>query len=148
MLSYSTLNFKENIKSEYLQEDICNLLDHTFIIPSSYAFNAFEVTEDYVARPDLVSYDAYGDSMFADVICKLNGIGNPFELNKGMILILPSPENIMDFVMRPDVRERDENWGVEKNLKAKNKKSKRQANEAIVGDTRFKIDSTSGIIIY
>jgi hypothetical protein len=30
----------------------------------------------------------------------------------------------------------------------KTKKEKRKANEAIVGDTRFKIDKTRGIVIY
>jgi hypothetical protein len=124
-------------------------MDYTFEIPKSYTYNVFEVTEEYIARPDLISYDAYGDDMFTDVICKLNGISNPFELNVGMKLIIPSPEDIMNFTLRPSNRDRDENWfnmGVGKT--AKTRSSKRQANEAIVGDTRFKIDKSSKIIIY
>lgn len=147
MLSYSTLNLKSNIDSEYLSETIINLLDTTFTIPDSYTYNIFTVTKDYIARPDLISYDAYGDTMFGDVICKLNGISNPFELNVGMKIIIPSPEDIMNFVSRSV----ENNWENETNKNVgviKNKKSKRQANEAIIGDTRFKIDSTAGVIIY
>ena len=124
-------------------------MDYTFEIPKLYTYNVFEVTEEYIARPDLISYDAYGDDMFADVICKLNGISNPFELNVGMKLIIPSPEDIMNFTLRPSNKDRDENWfnvGASKTMKTRN--SKRQANEAIVGDTRFKIDKSSKIIIY
>lgn len=149
MLTYSTINFKGDFQSEFLGESVVNLLDKTFVIPESYSYNVFEVTEEYIARPDLISYDAYGDSMFGDVICKLNGVSNPFELNKGMNLIIPSPENIMDFVVRPNVKERDDNWGsVAGHFAGKTKHSKRQANEALVGDTRFKVDASSGIIIY
>ena len=151
MLSYSTLNFKGEIESDYLKERTYNLLDNTFTIPSSYSFNIFEVTDEYIARPDLISHDAYGDEMFADVICKLNGISNPFELNAGTKLIIPSPDYIVDFTHKPDVSENDSNWGVDKitsNGSRKQKQSKRQANESIIGDSRFKIDTTTGIIIY
>ena len=84
--------------------------------------------------------------MFADVICKINVISNPFELNSGMRLILPSPEYILDFAITPKQSE-SEDYNIEKPV-AKQKISKRKANEAIVGDSRFKIDSSGGIIIY
>ena len=80
-LLHTSLMFKNNFSSEYLGEEMINLLDTTFVIPEYYNYNIFEVTEEYVARPDLISYDAYGDEMYTDVICKLNGISNPFELN-------------------------------------------------------------------
>lgn len=146
MLSYSTLNFKKEIDSDYLGERIHNLLDDTFSIPDNYIYNVFTVTEEYIARPDLISLDAYGDTMFGDVICKLNGISNPFELNVGMKLIIPSPENIMDFTSRTM-----DDWDstlTEYTSSTKTKQSPRQANEAILGDSRFKIDTTAGIIIY
>ena len=139
--------FKTNINSEYLGEEMINLLDKTFVIPSYYNYNIFEVTEKYIARPDLISYDAYGDEMYADVICKLNGVSNPFELNKGMKLILPSPEHIMNFIVRPSSDDIEADDKLNKPI-AKQKNEKRKPNEAIVGDRRFKIDRTSGIIIY
>lgn len=149
MLSYSTLNYKKEIDSEYLGERIYNLLDFTFQIPQTYIYNVFNVTKEYIARPDLISLDAYGDSMFADIICKLNGISNPFELNEGMKLIIPEPESIMDFAIEPSIKDKDSNWGhMTQSTSIKTKQSKRQPNEAIVGDRRFKIDTTNGIIIY
>lgn len=149
MLSYTTLNFKSQLKSDYLGEDIYNLLDRTFVVPQTYVYNVFEVTQDYIARPDLISYDAYGDTMYADVICKLNGISNPFELNVGMKLILPAPDSIDDFTVRPnDTESILTNGLVGDGSIIKQKNSKRKANEAIVGDSRFKIDKGSKIIIY
>lgn len=148
-MQFLTLNFKDEINSEYLGDRIYNLLDKTFEIPTIYSYNIFEVTKEYIARPDLISLDAYGDTMFADIICKLNGISNPFELNVGTKLIIPSPESIMDFSIKPSPNERDDNWGgSSRQLDIKTKKSKRQPNEAIVGDVRFKVDSSSRIIIY
>lgn len=149
MLNYSVLDMKTEILSEYLGEKIYNMLDYTFVIPQSYSYNIFVVTKEYIARPDLVSYDAYGDAMYADIICKLNGISNPFELNEGMKLIIPTPECVYQFALEPSIKDRDANWGPSSGKqKVKTKASKRQANEAIMGDTRFKIDKTRGVIIY
>lgn len=150
MLQYSTLNFKHIVKSDYLNEDVVNLIDKTFVIPDEYEFNIFEVTERYIARPDLVSQDAYGDTMFTDVICKLNGISNPFELNTGMKLVIPSPEYITEFTVEPSNIDKSlSDPEIEENIPmAKDKRTKRKANESIVGDMRFKIDSSTGIIVY
>ena len=149
MLKHSVLDLKNTINSEYLGEQIYNMLDYTFEIPYDYSYNILEITEEYIARPDLISYKAYGDTMFTDIICKLNGVSNPFELNEGMKLILPTPDDIHKFIVEPSINDRDENWGpnVQK-TQAKTKYTKRQANEAIMGDTRFKIDKANGIIIY
>ena len=149
MLNYSTLSFKTQIQSDYLGESMFNMLDYTFEIPEQYTYNVFEVTKEYIARPDLISYDAYGDTMFTDIICKLNGISNPFEFNEGIKLIIPTPEDILSFAIQPSIKDKDENWGPKtEEVLMKTKRSKRQANEAIVGDTRFKIDTANGIIIY
>lgn len=146
-LEHTILTFKDTFNSEYLGEEMINLLDKTFIIPEYYNYNIFDVTEEYIARPDLISYDAYGDSMYADVLCKLNGISNPFELNKGMRMIIPSPEYITHFIIKPSLNEMesDETNNVPV---AKQKNEKRKPNEAVVGDSRFKIDRANGIIIY
>lgn len=146
MLFHTVLNNKKTIKSDWLSDTIYNLNEQTFTIPKSYAYEVIEVNEKYIARPDLLSYDIYGDTLYADVLCKLNGISNPFELNKGMLLIIPAPENILDFV-REDLDTEEVNKGVNKPI-TKTKKEKRKANEAVVGDTRFKIDSNRGIVIY
>lgn len=146
-LKHQTLVFKEKIKSEYLNEELYNLLDDTFAIPSEYEYNIFEVTEQYIARPDLISYDAYGTNIYTDVICKLNGISNPFELNTGALLILPTHEYISDFTH--NVRDNDKKSNSDKDKPINKQKSqKRKANETIIGDHRFKINSVDGIVIY
>ena len=145
---YPVLIKKGQIKSDYLGEEIFDLLSQTFEYPSNFEFNVFKVTDEYVSRPDLVSYDAYGDTMFADIICKINGISNPFELNSGMYLVLPDVTNILQFTTEPNESdsESDTTKNVTPTVKAKN--SKRKANEAVVGDSRFRIDPNLGIIIY
>ena len=94
MIFHTVLNNKNIIHSEWLDEDIYNLVDSSFIVPKLYSYEILEVTEKYIARPDLISKDIYGDTIYSDLLCKLNGISNPFELNKGMLLIIPSPDNI------------------------------------------------------
>ena len=149
MLDYSVLNLKTEMQSDYLGETVYNMLDYTFTIPYNYSYNIFEVTKEYIARPDLISLDAYGDTMYTDIICKLNGVSNPFELNEGVKLIIPTPEDIANFIVEPSIKDKDENWySNSRRVRSKTKNSKRQANEAIIGDTRFKIDKKNGIIIY
>ena len=153
MLLYTTLENKNTIKSDYLNEDIINLLDKTFMLPQDFQFNILEINQEYIARPDLISLDAYGDTMYVDVICKLNGISNPFELNEGMQIILPSPDIITDFVVNPSQASTDKDdinseYKTNNQPIAKTKSEKRKANEAILGDSRFKINKTNGVIIY
>ena len=150
MIFHTVLNNKKRIKSHWLQEDIINLGDPSFVIPDSYQYEILEVTDKYVARPDLLSFDIYGDVLFSDLLCKLNGISNPFELNKGTLMIIPSPDCIMEFMHEPDVNEIDVDADSNDNHKpiSKQKNEKRKANESVLGDSRFKIDKSRGIIIY
>ncbi len=153
-LLYTVLENKNTFRSDYLNDEVVNLLDTTFLIPDDFSFNLFEVSSEYIARPDLISLDAYGDAMYADVICKLNGISNPFELNKGITLILPTPDQIVNFSYKnpqSSTDTDDANYeSIRKSISPipKGKQSKRKANEAIVGDNRFKIDQASRVIIY
>lgn len=139
---------KTVIHSDFLNDDIWNLLDSTFTMPKSFDFKIFEVThEKYIGRPDLISIDAYGDAIFTDVLCKINGITNPFELNIGTYLIIPSPNDIVNFAHAAPIDEMEGEMQREA-PKPKQKNTKRKANEAIVGDKRFKIDAAQGIVIY
>jgi hypothetical protein len=47
----------------------------------------------------------------------------------------------------PEIQETDDLNSINKPI-AKKKNEKRKANECVIGDTRFKIDSSRGIIIY
>ena len=161
MILHTVLNNKSEIYSDWLKENIINLNDSSFKIPNSYQYEIIEVNERYIARPDILSKDIYGvsngilvtypyiygDSIYADLLCKLNGISNPFELNKGMLMIIPSPDTIMEFMNIPTTFELDSYEKINKPV-GKTKKSKRKANDAIIGDSRFKIDKNKGIVIY
>ena len=147
MLFHTVLNNKKEIYSKWLNEPILNLVDSTFVIPQEYQYEILEVSDRYISRPDLLAHDVYGDTLYTDLLCKLNGISNPFELNKGMLIIVPSPDCIMDFMKTVSIEEMDDSIGNSKPL-PKKKTEKRQPNEAILGDYRFKIDKTRGIIVY
>ena len=147
MISHTVLNNKQIIHSDWLDEAIINLNDPTFRIPASYQYEIIELNERYVARPDILSIDVYGDSLYSDLLCKLNGISNPFEMNVGMLMIIPSPDCIMDFMNVPNAEDNDIVYDDNKPT-LKTKKSKRKANEAVLGDSRFKIDKQRGIVIY
>lgn len=147
-LLHTVLNNKKEIYSDWLQNTIINLSDPTFVIPEKYDYEILQITERYIARPDILSSDIYGDSIYSDLICKLNGISNPFELNKDMILVIPSPDCIMSFMKTPSVSECDNSTSNINLPVSKPKNTKRKANESIIGDTRFKIDKNKGIVIY
>lgn len=149
MIEHAVLSDKSVIFSEYLNESIYCLSDPTFIIPNNYSYELLYVTDKYIARPDLLSQDVYGDNGYADLLCKLNGISNPFELNEGMVLIIPSPDCIHDFRYTPDVTEFDRNVS-EYEVKpiAKQKTMQRKPNEAVINDTRFRIDAVNGVVVY
>lgn len=145
MNTYLTLHNKTQYNSKYLNEDIYNLLDNTFEIPSEFAFSIVEITREHVARPDLLSYDLYGDDSYADIICKLNGISNPFEFNEGEYIIVPQFSEITRFNITPILLENDE----ESNRPTpKQKNEKRKANETVIGDKRFTIDVANRVVIY
>lgn len=58
-----------------------------------------KVNKHYIARPDLLSLALYGTDDYGDIICKINGISNPFELNEGMILLCPTVGTLSDIIM-------------------------------------------------
>lgn len=91
MLDYTILSQKPTITVVKNNESNTykDLLTQTFTEVKIEGGRVVMVEEDYIARPDLISLAVYGDDRYADFICKINGISNPFELNVGMILYIP-----------------------------------------------------------
>jgi hypothetical protein len=54
------------------------------------------VEESMQCRPDLISRAAYGTVAFWDLLFKFNGISNPFSVEKGEILFIPSLDDMND----------------------------------------------------
>lgn len=148
MLSNSNIEIKPTIVSKHCGEEIVHLGADTFHIPYPVNFNRYIVDKNYIARPDLISKMMYGDERYGDIICKINGISNPFELNEGMRIVVPAVEDITKFLYRDTFDDSVESDVVSSKPKPKAKKDKRKPNEAIIGDTRFKIDKTRRVIIY
>ena len=145
MLQNSMLLLKTYIKSKLLKENIVDLSQQTFVMPEWFTYNIIEVSKDQVARPDLVSMNVYNTDIYGDVICKINNISNPFEINEGDRLIIPTIDTLDSFYTNDPYI--DEDNPTQRPVK-KNKKDKRKANESVVGDVRFKIDSSNKVIIY
>lgn len=149
MIQNPLLINKSEIKSKVLNEEVVNLLDKTFVIPDEFNYNVVEITKEYIARMDLLALHIYGNARYQDLLCKLNGISNPFELNEGTLIVCPDINSIPDFYYfeYPDERDPESNESTKQPV-AKGKKEKRKPNEAVVGDKRYKIDSTRKVIIY
>lgn len=147
MLTYPLLNNKKTIKKD---EEMWNLLQRTFRIAKDFEIQYIQVSRDYVARPDLLSLHLYSTSNYADVLCKLNGISNPFELNEGMIIVAPKASDISKFYVVED--EIDNSLAKEEKTSTKNLQKRRnetrKANEQVIGDRNFRIDKNNKIVIY
>lgn len=123
------------------------------IVP--YPTTPITIDEYYVARPDLVSLAVYGSDQYGDLICKWNGISNPFELNLGMIICIPPLDWLYKGVYHHDKHSSDliydDNTTIQKpRTSTQRKKSDaRSASASIVGDKpAYVIDKTLGLVIY
>lgn len=151
MLYNSLLAQKTQIYSNRFKEDIINLGSTTFILPDDFRYKVIRVSSMHVARPDLLSQHLYGSDTYGDLICKINGVSNPFELNEGMMLVVPDIADIESFYISDtwnDDISVDEKTSSYTNPVPKSKNEKRTANESIIGDQRFRIDASNRVIIY
>lgn len=114
------------------------------------------VNKYYVARPDLIALAVYGDDRYADILCKVNGISNPFELNENDVIILPHVETLMDLTnMSPvesvfvDGKNNNELvTGFMDTELQRDVNSSRSPNEQTKGMTNIVIDEENGLILY
>jgi len=59
------------------------------------------VTKDDKVRPDLIALKYYGDHTKTDMILKYNRISDPFSINPGEIILVPSPDTAYYRLERP-----------------------------------------------
>lgn len=152
MLDYKILSNKSKINLN--GTTIYDLLSGRFSMEEIGVGRMLMVNKYYVARPDLISLAVYGTDEYADIICKVNGISNPFEMNEDDLLFLPE----IDFIRAISQR----NTGPTNELVSDNngeivpKKSNfqklyndtRTPNQQLVGDQNFVIDKSLGLIFY
>ena len=146
------LDKKETFDSPYCGEEIVDLLSQTFRIPEDFEFTVYQTREDHTCRPDLLSYDAYGTDEYGDLLLKLNGISNPFELNGGMYIIVPKYDYLEQFQIVPaksTIAGSDPSEFIPVASNPLNHvKKQRTTNEALLNSNRYKINPSTGVITY
>lgn len=155
MLDYITLSAKPYIEknNEKYKDLLSKVIDNNINTNTIIQCSLIEVTDEYVARPDLVSLAVYGSDKYADIICKINGISNPFELNSGMELIIPNLNEIQQVFIygkKSSVVNDDKTTHISKTTKTnqKAKNSDRKPSEQTIGEYNFTIDRINKIIYY
>jgi hypothetical protein len=63
-------------------------------------YNLFRVPRDYRMRPDLISKAVYNNSAFAEIILKYNGISNPFSIDEGDVILIPSLDSVQQNIKK------------------------------------------------
>lgn len=111
------------------------------------------VNEHYVARPDLISLAVYGNDKYGDMICKLNGISNPFEMNEDDILLLPTIDYLTEYVDRPLgpselLKSAKDRLSMMEKKNAKQIDSVRSPNEKTTMDQNYVIDRSLNLVFY
>ena len=153
MLDYKILDYKSKINKN--NDTYIDLMSDSFNM-SSVAFDGqvIIVNKYYVARPDLVSLAIYGTDDYADIICKINGISNPFELNENDILFLPDIEFIRNCCKqsssKSEIVETEDEILIPKktNNFQKKKNERRSSNEQLEGEQNYVIDKSLGLVFY
>lgn len=145
MLDYRILNQKPLITKD--NETYMDLLSKTFVFNEDMAIRLIEVEEYYIGRPDLISLAVYGTDAYADIICKVNGISNPFELNEGDMLIIPVIEEINNATINGITSEFADNV-VSSNDNRKKISNRRSPNELVYGEHNYIIDHALGLVFY
>lgn len=59
------------------------------------------VDENEAGRPDLIALSYYGTETLVDIILKWNGISNPFSMNAGDEIEIPSPTSVFKKFVKP-----------------------------------------------
>lgn len=159
MLNYYTLRKKPHIRLKSNVEGNTEVECLDLLARKNYNVNLFEfelceVTEYYVGRPDLISYAFYGTDEYGDVICKVNGISNPFEMNIGDIIIVPSlyrtQEYVQDLISEAvsELADDEQVISPESYHRKKLNNESRSPNELTINKSNFVIDNTRNIVFY
>lgn len=157
MLNYRTLEYKPttSLKDENGRDvKYLDLLAKTWKSWEGDPYvNPIVVNEYYIARPDLISLAVYGDDKYGDLICKFNGISNPFELNEGMVLFIPDINWVNEGTDKRETSACDlitpgETIQTKDKLKSL-RTDARSSSTPTVGDAApFVIDKTLGLVFY
>lgn len=155
MLDYKILKNKGKLykkNSNGTTEEFLDLLTKSCNSMDSTAGDIIIVNKHYIARPDLISLAVYGSDEYADLICKYNGISNPFELNENDVIVLPQYhefQNLIDTVNNTTSELVNDDVSDNTNYSSNKKKSDRRSPaQTTTGDKNFIIDKSLGVVFY
>ena len=155
MLDYKILKNKGKLykkNSNGTAEEFLDLLTKSCNSMDSTAGDIIIVNKHYIARPDLISLAVYGSDEYADLICKYNGISNPFELNENDVIVLPQYhefQNLIDTVNNTTSELVNDDVSDNTNYSSNKKKSDRRSPaQTTTGDKNFIIDKSLGVVFY
>ena len=155
MLDYKILKNKGKLykkNSNGTTEEFLDLLTKSCNSMDSTAGDIIIVNKHYIARPDLISLAVYGSDEYADLICKYNGISNPFELNENDVIVLPQYhefQNLIDTVNNTTSELVNDDVSDTTNYSSNKKKSDRRSPaQTTTGDKNFIIDKSLGVVFY
>lgn len=150
MLNYNIIQKKPILSSN--NEEYIDLAKQTYKVKNNIKGEILIVNQYYVARPDLISLAIYGDDQYADIICKINGISNPFELNENDILFIPNIDELTELTKAqstPSELVSDSSDLLNKTSDVRKKISeKRSPNEMVIGESNYIIDHSLGLVFY
>jgi len=151
MLDYKLVNYKPLVTRN--NETYIDLMGNMFNSINMNSGTFIMVNKHYISRPDLIALAMYGSDDYTDILCKINGISNPFELNENDFLYCPSPDilqNCYKYDANPSdfIESDDENIGKTITTYQKPKNSKRSPNEQTIGETNFVLDKSLGLVFY
>lgn len=150
MLDYNILKKKPILKTD--TDEFVDLTKQTYNPKRSVHGEILVVNQYYVARPDLISLAMYGDDKYADIICKFNGISNPFELNENDVIYIPNPEELTEVLEKSvapsELISNSTKLFNEQQDRRKKLSEKRSPNEMTVGSTNYIIDHSLGLVFY
>ena len=157
-LDYQTIKYKggmTRVSKDGEKQQFTDLLAKTWSIWKGPDFiSPVVVNEHYIARPDLISLAVYGDDKYGDMICKFNGISNPFDLNEGMVIQIPPLYWATEGCEKREhtscevINEKDESIQPSDGVKIYRNQA-HSSSATLVGDPPpFIIDRTGGLVIY
>ena len=91
-MNLKTLRTKEKIDDVTAsgQEKKFDLTEPSLILKNEAKIRAYHHVSEYEeGRLDLISLKYYSSDKLVDIICKANGISNPFAVPRGTILVIP-----------------------------------------------------------
>ena len=62
----------------------------------------FLIEDRHICRPDLLSWESYGNTDYVDAILKFNQICNPFSMELYDIIVAPTPASLNSFYQKPN----------------------------------------------